>query len=213
MRQRKFRLDTRPLPKAQLLPHPPDRLRPVLADHSFAPCRTTSLHPESVQSSGEDLSLQDVQLHPLDNIVHPSPRHRGRRLHSVQPTQRPFRAGEGLSDLSVLAQEMKQLFECKPQLPTTRRTHRKMSKSMQYADGKPPRSGGKEPTSKSFYVAEAIYQKPPISLRTRRLTTRTTNSARTRSENPTSRMQEFFEEFHLKSRQLLSQLEQQVFGV
>lgn len=206
-------MDARPLPRAQLLPHPPDRLRPVVADHSFTPGRTASLRPESLQTSGEDLSLQDVKL-PMPE--HQSPRHRGRRLHSVQPTQRPLRAGEGLSELSTLAKEMKQLFECIPQLPSTKRTHRKMSKSMQYAEGKPPRPTVKEQASKSFYEAEAVYQKPPISLRTRRLATSrpttTAKSSRTHSENPTNRMQEFFQDFQQKSRLLLSQLERQVFG-
>lgn len=206
-------MDTKPLPKAQLLPHPPDRLRPVLADHSFTPCRTASLRPDSLQTSGEDLSLQDARL-PLPEQLYQSPRHRGRRLHSVQPTQRPLRVGEGLSDLSTLAHEMKQLFECIPQLPSTKRTHRKMSKSMQYAEGKPPRPAVKEQASKSFYEAEAVYQKPPISLRTRRLATArpTTKSSRHHSENPTNHMQDFFQEFQQKSRQLLSQLERQVFG-
>ena len=236
MKARKHLTPGRPLPKTLLTPHPPEKAKPVLADHCLANSRTVSMPQTDFtpsHSAASDAVTAIVQDDPMEESKQFTPHARvarGRRLvaSTVQPRQlKPTSSVEKESEiasLSTLAQEMKQLFQCMPKVP--RKTHRKMSYSMEYAQGttvKTPKRQSKAASRSFFLEAAAVYQDTPRSTRTRRRSAahRTVPQSTTRpakSSDPVdyptkvAKMEHFFLEFHKKSRDLLGQLERKVLG-
>lgn len=152
MKARRLRVEAKK-PQLKLVPHPPDKVRPIVGDHSVPSSRDSSAQrPEPVHSSKSPSPPNPVRvLRPEDLISqYASPQfvvQRGRKwnLASGQPRQRQTRAStvepgpaerkqeQDVAALSHLASEMKRMFELMPQLAP--RDRRKLSKSVQYENG------------------------------------------------------------------------------
>jgi len=155
MKARRLRVEAKKT-QLKLVPHPPDKVRPIVADHSVPSSRDSSAQrPEATHSSksGNPSPPNPVRVLRPEDIIsqYASPQfvvQRGRKwnLASGQPRQRPTRAStvepvpvekkpqeQEVADLSHLASEMKRMFELMPQLAP--RDRRKLSKSVQYENG------------------------------------------------------------------------------
>lgn len=156
MKARRLRIEAKK-PQLKLVPHPPDKVRPVVADHSVPSSRDSSAQrPESTRPSKsvqpsppnpvrvlrpEDLINQYaspqfvVQRGRKWNLASGQPRQKQARANTVEPVPAERKPQEQeVTALSHLATEMKRMFELMPQLAPPR-DRRKLSKSVQYDDG------------------------------------------------------------------------------
>lgn len=139
----------------RLVPHPPDKARPVVADHSVPSSRDSSAQrPEPnrpIKSVNPSPPSHPRQLRPEElisqyaspqfvgqrgrkwNLANGQPRQKQPRANTVEPTptDRPKPPETEVSVLSNLASEMKRMFELMPQMSVPR-DRRKMSRSVQY---------------------------------------------------------------------------------